>query len=236
MYNRTTGFLSRKHPDPPPRLMQHIEQHAEVQRGNPGSETASCSFCYRRFSSPFSLQCHLEAVHSNHPSTAVCYICEWCFVEEELLLEHMKRSHRPGEMPYACQAAHANTSSMLCLYCLRVHRYGGPYQEHHSRHQRRRVFSCDRCRLYFLSGKELSEHKKLNHRTHRRPRQIQHLPPGTKVTVRTYAVVRGRDALKNGSVPAKVIDMAPKPPPQEPPREKPLVRPSALASQLKTQR
>lgn len=35
--------------------------------------------------------------------SATCKICELAFASEQVLLEHMKESHKPGEMPYVCQ-------------------------------------------------------------------------------------------------------------------------------------
>lgn len=34
---------------------------------------------------------------------AKCKICEWAFESEPLFLQHMKDTHKPGEMPYVCQ-------------------------------------------------------------------------------------------------------------------------------------
>lgn len=34
---------------------------------------------------------------------ANCKICELAFESEQVLLEHMKGNHKPGEMPYVCQ-------------------------------------------------------------------------------------------------------------------------------------
>ncbi|CAL8293049.1 unnamed protein product [Merluccius merluccius] len=226
-------------------LMQHIERHAAATRGSPANDITSCAFCYRRFSSPFTLQCHLEAVHTKYQSTAVCKICELSFVDEQGLLQHMKMIHKPGEMPYVCQVCgfrssfysvlrghfetvHADTYSMLCLYCLRVHRYYVPYQNHHSKHQRRNVFPCGSCRLYFLSSKERADHKVLHHGTHRRPPQVHNLPPGTTSVL---CCVPG-DSLYR--VVFQMIDMAPRPPPQESPRAKPPETSSLLSLQLKT--
>ncbi len=36
-------------------------------------------------------------------SPANCKICELAFETEQVLLEHMRDNHKPGEMPYACQ-------------------------------------------------------------------------------------------------------------------------------------
>lgn len=34
---------------------------------------------------------------------AICKICELSFETEQVLLQHMKDNHKPGEMPYVCQ-------------------------------------------------------------------------------------------------------------------------------------
>lgn len=34
---------------------------------------------------------------------AKCKICEWAFESEPMFLQHMKDTHKPGEMPYVCQ-------------------------------------------------------------------------------------------------------------------------------------
>ncbi|XP_042369597.1 zinc finger protein 280C-like, partial [Plectropomus leopardus] len=66
------------------------------------------------------------------------------------------------------------------------------YQQHFTRHQRKHVFGCDKCRLHFLYIRERIEHK-MYHGTHIRPPQLIGLKPGTKVTVRTYSVVPGSE-------------------------------------------
>lgn len=36
---------------------------------------------------------------------AICKICELSFETEQVLLQHMKDNHKPGEMPYVCQVS-----------------------------------------------------------------------------------------------------------------------------------
>lgn len=48
-------------------------------------------------------------------SSANCKICELAFESEQVLLEHMKDNHKPGEMPYVCQVTCA--LSWSCLKC-----------------------------------------------------------------------------------------------------------------------
>lgn len=53
---------------------------------------------------------------------ATCKICELAFASEQVLLEHMKESHKPGEMPYVCQVCTStltlgSTPCRLHLFC-----------------------------------------------------------------------------------------------------------------------
>ncbi|KAM7373732.1 hypothetical protein PAMP_008566 [Pampus punctatissimus] len=234
-------------------LMSHMQQHVSTmsQQDKHMDSVSSCPHCFRHFNSPFRLQCHLEAVHSQYESTAKCKICELVFGTEPAFLWHMKSTHRPGEMPYVCQVcdfrssfysdvwshfqeAHANSNHLLCQYCLRVLRSSSCYQQHFARHQRKTVFGCDKCRLHFLYIKERTEHRLLHHRTHIRPTQLTGLKPGTKVTVRTYSVVGGSvdtEAQNRAVAPCKVVDI-PGPPPQDAPKRRPVESLGPLLTQL----
>ncbi|XP_073337747.1 pogo transposable element with ZNF domain isoform X1 [Pagrus major] len=238
------------------KLMSHMNQHVSTMSEQDGlaDSASSCPHCFRPFTSPFKLQCHLEAVHSQYKSTAKCKICELEFGSEPSFLWHMKSAHKPGEMPYVCQVCdfrssfysdlwthfeqlHADTKHLLCQYCLRVLRSNTCYQQHFARHQKKNVFSCDKCRLHFLYIRERTEHNLLHHRTHVRPPQLTGLKPGTKVTVRTYSVVQGSE---NEEVPKKraalkVVDVDLPPPKQEAPRRKPVESLGPLLSNLNQQ-
>lgn len=112
--------------------MQHTLQHSELIGGGSCTDKHCCRFCYRQFSSPAQLQNHQEQVHGPAPSSCkylplsagnipdrlriylwfsvvsgMCRICEWAFENEPAFLNHMKSSHKPGEMPYACQVGPA---------------------------------------------------------------------------------------------------------------------------------
>uniref|UniRef100_A0A2K5JF17 Pogo transposable element derived with ZNF domain n=1 Tax=Colobus angolensis palliatus TaxID=336983 RepID=A0A2K5JF17_COLAP len=144
------------------RFMNHMKHHVELdqQNGEVDGHTI-CQHCYRQFSTPFQLQCHLENVHSPYESTTKCKICEWAFESEPLFLQHMKDTHKPGEMPYVCQPyfpsyvtqvcqyrsslysevdvhfrmIHEDTRHLLCPYCLKVFKNGNAFQQHYMRHQ-----------------------------------------------------------------------------------------------------
>ncbi|KAM4690054.1 pogo transposable element with ZNF domain [Rhinophrynus dorsalis] len=183
------------------RFMNHMKHHVELdqQNGEVDGHT-TCQHCYRQFSTPFQLQCHLENVHSSYESTTKCKICEWAFDSEPLFLQHMKDTHKPGEMPYVCQVctyrssiytevethfrlSHEGTRHLMCVYCLKVFKNGNAFQQHFMRHQKS-VYHCNKCRLQFLFAKDKIEHKIQHHKTFRKPRQLEGLKPGTKVTIR----------------------------------------------------
>lgn len=45
---------------------------------------------------------------------AKCKICEWAFESEPMFLQHMKDTHKPGEMPYVCQVLKAILKKRGC--------------------------------------------------------------------------------------------------------------------------
>ncbi|XP_066531514.1 pogo transposable element with ZNF domain isoform X2 [Hoplias malabaricus] len=188
------------------KLMNHMKHHMEMdlQMDDMDCHTM-CQHCFRNFSTPFTLQCHVETVHSQVECTALCKICELSFENEPLFLNHMKNTHKPGEMPYVCQVCnfrssfyqdviahfrelHKDTNYLQCPYCLKVFKYSNSYQMHYSKHQKKSVQHCDKCRLQFLYSKEKADHKTLFHQTHLKPVQLLGLKPGTKVTIRAYTV------------------------------------------------
>uniref|UniRef100_A0A672L789 C2H2-type domain-containing protein n=1 Tax=Sinocyclocheilus grahami TaxID=75366 RepID=A0A672L789_SINGR len=181
------------------RLMNHMKYHVELEQQNGEMDThTSCQHCFRRFPTPFRLQCHLESVHTAIESSTKCKICEWSFESEPVFLQHMKNTHKPGEMPYVCQVCeyrssfysdvfnhfrtwHEDTRHLLCQYCLKVFKHSTSYQQHYNRHQKSTVYHCNKCRLQFLFTKDKVEHKINHHRTFRKPCELEGLQPGTKV-------------------------------------------------------
>ncbi|KAK2819738.1 hypothetical protein Q7C36_021384 [Tachysurus vachellii] len=185
------------------RFMNHMKHHLELEKQNSESweSHTTCQHCYRQYSTPFQLQCHIESAHSPYESTTNCKICELAFETEQVLLEHMKDNHKPGEMPYSCQVCnyrssffsdvenhfrtvHENTKDLLCPFCLKVLRSAHMYMQHYMKHQKKGIQRCGKCRLNFLTYKEKVEHKALHHRTYKKPKSLEGLPPGTKVTIR----------------------------------------------------
>ncbi|KAM4748034.1 zinc finger protein 280D [Rhinophrynus dorsalis] len=185
------------------RFMNHMKHHLELEKQSTESweNHTTCHHCYRQFPTPFQLQCHIESSHTLYESTTICKICELSYESEQVLLQHMKDNHKPGEMPYVCQVcnyrsstfaevdnhfrnAHENTKCLLCPFCLKVIKSGTPFMQHYMKHQNKGVYRCAKCRLQFLTCKEKMDHKTQHHRTFRKPKQLEGLPPGTKVTIR----------------------------------------------------
>ncbi|XP_021086716.1 zinc finger protein 280C isoform X1 [Mesocricetus auratus] len=184
------------------RFMNHMKHHLEHEKQNIESweNHTTCQHCYRQYPNPFQLQCHIESTHTPHDFSTICKICELSFETEHMLLQHMKDTHKPGEMPYICQvcqfrssifsdvethfrSSHENTKNLLCPFCLKISRMATPYMNHYMKHQNKGIHRCQKCRLQFLTCKEKIDHK-LEHRTFIKPKELEGLPTGTKVTIR----------------------------------------------------
>ncbi|XP_005814959.3 zinc finger protein 280D isoform X1 [Xiphophorus maculatus] len=192
------------------RFMNHMKHHLELEKQNSESweSHTTCHHCYRQYMTPFQLQCHIESAHSPIESSTNCKICELAFESEQVLLEHMKANHKPGEMPYVCQvcdyrssffsdleahfrSVHENTKDLLCPFCLKVLRTSHIYMQHYMKHQKKGIHRCGKCRLHFLTYKEKAEHRTHVHKTFRKPKALEGLPPGTKVTIRASLTGKG---------------------------------------------
>ncbi|NWY26071.1 Z280D protein, partial [Pheucticus melanocephalus] len=213
------------------RFMNHMKHHLELEKqSNESWEShTTCQHCYRQFPTPFQLQCHIESTHTPYESSTICKICELSFDTEQVLLQHMKDNHKPGEMPYVCQVcsyrssafsdvethfrtAHENTKHLLCPFCLKVIKIGAPYMHHYMRHQKKGIYRCTKCRLQFLTCKEKMDHKTQHHRTFRKPKQLEGLPPGTKVTIRASlgSHQSGSSATSSVSTSSSTFQLSPK--------------------------
>ncbi|NXR52017.1 Z280D protein, partial [Hippolais icterina] len=213
------------------RFMNHMKHHLELEKqSNESWEShTTCQHCYRQFPTPFQLQCHIESTHTLYESSTICKICELSFETEQVLLQHMKDNHKPGEMPYVCQVCnyrssafsdvethfrtvHENTKHLLCPFCLKVIKIGAPYMHHYMKHQKKGIYRCAKCRLQFLTCKEKMDHKTQHHRTFRKPKQLEGLPPGTKVTIRASlgSHQSGPSATSSVSTSSSTFQLSPK--------------------------
>ncbi|XP_055969577.1 zinc finger protein 280B-like [Sorex fumeus] len=199
------------------KFMNHMKHHLELekQRGDSWENHTTCQHCHRQFPTPFQLQCHIESVHISQEPSSVCKICELSFKTDQILLEHMKDNHKPGEMPYVCQVCnyrssffadvethfrtcHENTKNLLCPFCLKIFKTATPYMYHYRGHWEKNVHSCSKCRLQFLTFKEKMEHKTHYHQMFKKPKQLEGLPPETKVVIQ----------VSQGSLQAPSVEVA----------------------------
>ncbi|XP_072471877.1 zinc finger protein 280D isoform X1 [Notamacropus eugenii] len=212
------------------RFMNHMKHHLELEKQSSESweNHTTCQHCYRQFPTPFQLQCHIESTHTPHEFSTICKICELSFETEQVLLQHMKDNHKPGEMPYFCQVcnyrsssfsdvethfrtSHENTKNLLCPFCLKVIKLATPYMHHYMKHQKKGIYRCTKCRLQFLTCKEKMDHK-TQHRTFKKPKQLEGLPPGTKVTIRASVGPLQAGALTAPSISASTSTLQLSPP------------------------
>ncbi len=196
------------------KFMNHVKHHLEFekQRNDSWENHTTCQHCHRQFPTPFQLQCHIENVHTAQEPSTVCKICELSFETDQVLLQHMKDHHKPGEMPYVCQVCHyrssvfadvethfrtchENTKNLLCPFCLKIFKTATPYMCHYRGHWGKSAHQCSKCRLQFLTFKEKMEHKTQCHQMFKKPKQLEGLPPETKVTIQVSL-----EPLQPGSV------------------------------------
>ncbi|KAK7898281.1 hypothetical protein WMY93_019134 [Mugilogobius chulae] len=157
-------------------LMQHLNDNTT------SAADFSCCFCHRQIVPLFRLQRHLKAVHGprGSSSTVVCQICEFEFETEIALLLHMKNTHKPGEMPYACEVVDFAPRSSL---------RPGNISRKFTPTQNTLCVTRSRSTAVVMQTplpdvQRASDHQLLFHGTHVRPAQLSGLRPGTTVTVR----------------------------------------------------
>ncbi|XP_040107094.1 zinc finger protein 280B [Oryx dammah] len=213
------------------KFMNHMKHHLELerQRGDSWKNHTTCRHCHRQFPTPFQLQCHVEGVHTPQEPSAVCQICELSFETDQVLLEHMKDTHKPGEMPYVCQvcnyrssvfadvdahfrAYHGNTKNLLCPFCLKIFKTATPYMCHYRGHWEKSFHQCSKCRLQFLTFKEKMEHKTQCHQMFKKPKQLEGLPPETKVVIQVSLEPLQPGLVEVASITVNTADSEPSPP------------------------
>ncbi|KAG3278507.1 zinc finger protein 280B [Ictidomys tridecemlineatus] len=213
------------------KFMNHVKHHLELekQRGDSWETHTTCQHCHRQFPTPFQLQRHIESVHTPQEPSAVCKICELSFKTDQILLEHMKDNHKPGEMPYVCQICsfrssafadvethfrtyHENTKNLLCPFCLKIFKTATPYMCHYRRHWERGVHQCSKCRLQFLTFKEKMEHKTQCHQMFKKPKQLEGLPPETKIVIQVSLEPGQPESVNVASIILSTTDSEPSPP------------------------
>lgn len=129
-------------------------------------------------------------------------------------------------MPYVCQICkyrssvfadvethftkcHVNTKNLLCPFCLKIFRTGMPYMCHCRGHWERNGHQCSKCRLQFLTFKEKMEHKTQCHQMFRKPKQLEGLPPETKVVIQVSVKPVEAESVEVASITVSTTDWEP---------------------------
>lgn len=70
------------------RFMNHMKHHLELEKQNNESWEShiTCQHCYRQYTTPFHLQCHIESAHSPIESSSMSH--------EDLIRSHSSSVHR----------------------------------------------------------------------------------------------------------------------------------------------
>ncbi|XP_022242584.1 uncharacterized protein LOC106460211 [Limulus polyphemus] len=174
------------------KLMKHMNCHIEnTRQKNPDlSDLTQCKYCFRDFETPFSMQCHVDAVHMK-TDTLTCQICNQAFSSRGTLTAHMKALHVECEMPYICKACgfrssmhqqvlehfeqvHNGSDKLLCHYCLKVFSARlSPVQKtgmtqnfflHLQKHQlKSQSRKCPACCLVFVNYNHIKTHRAVDH-------------------------------------------------------------------------
>ncbi|KAK2083831.1 hypothetical protein P7K49_039067 [Saguinus oedipus] len=187
--NHTTCQRCYRQYPTPFQLQCHIES-----THTPHEFSTICKICELSFETEHILLQHMKDTHKPGEMPYVCQVCQF-------------RSSTFSDVEAHFRAAHENTKNLLCPFCLKVIKMATPYVNHYMKHQlhsdidvdlegvitclervkdsrcKKGVHRCPKCRLQFLTSKEKAEHQS-QHRTFIKPKELEGLPPGTKVTIR----------------------------------------------------
>ncbi|TRZ06483.1 hypothetical protein HGM15179_020624, partial [Zosterops borbonicus] len=108
------------------RFMNHMKHHVELDQQNGEVDVHTiCQHCYRHFSTPFQLQCHLENVHSPYESSShhedtrhlLCPYCLKVFKNGNAFQQHFMRHQK--ESVYHCNKCRlqGGLGRQTCLEC-----------------------------------------------------------------------------------------------------------------------
>ncbi|XP_023225831.1 uncharacterized protein LOC111626616 isoform X2 [Centruroides sculpturatus] len=191
--NRFKCQLCKKYIDNNIKVMKHMNGHIEKSRQKNLDllDLTQCKYCFKEFQTPYSMQCHIEAVHLQTNSLA-CRICNQGFPDVTSLVYHMKMIHCQTEMPYSCSVCHYRSSfhsdviehfqqyhngsnEIMCHYCLKVFviKFSSrglgfvlKFYDHLHKHQcKSSSKKCSSCCLTFLNIQDLRNHKTRDHQS-----------------------------------------------------------------------
>ncbi|EHB05217.1 Zinc finger protein 280D [Heterocephalus glaber] len=159
---------------------------------------------------------HLELEKQSSESWENHTTCQHCYRQFPTPFQlqcHIESTHTPHEFSTICKICELSfeTEHVLLQHMKDNHKPGEmPYIC-----QKKGIHRCTKCRLQFLTCKEKLDHKTQHHRTFVKPKQLEGLPPGTKVTIRASVA-----PLQSGSSPTPSISASTSTLQLSPPRTK----------------
>ena len=110
------------------------------------------------------------------------------------------------------RAYHGNTKNLFCPFCLKIFKTVTPYRRHCRGHWEKSFHQCSKCRLQFLTFKEKREHKTQCHQMFKKPKQLEGLPPETKVVIQVSLEPLQAGLVEIASITVNTSDFESSPP------------------------
>ncbi|KAG2471110.1 Z280D protein, partial [Polypterus senegalus] len=164
---------------------------------------------------------HLELEKQSNESWENHTTCQHCYRQYATPFQlqcHIESAHSPYESTTTCKICELSFESeqVLLQHMKDNHKPGEmPYVC-----QKKGVHRCTKCRLQFLTCKEKMEHKSQHHRSFRKPKSLEGLPPGTKVTIRASLSSSSGSPSSPGATSKSVVSLVP-----DSPSTKQMIRP-----------
>ncbi|XP_065497678.1 zinc finger protein 280D isoform X4 [Caloenas nicobarica] len=196
---------------------KHEGDTQQVQQEQKTHTTFKCFSCRKvlknniRFMNHMKHHLELEKQSSESwESHTTCQHCYRQFPTPFQLQCHIESTHTLYESSTICKICELSfeTEQVLLQHMKDNHKPGEmPYVC-----QKKGIYRCTKCRLQFLTCKEKMDHKTQHHRTFRKPKQLEGLPPGTKVTIRASvgSLQSGSSATSSVSTSISMFQLSPK--------------------------
>ncbi|KAH0512069.1 Zinc finger protein 280D [Microtus ochrogaster] len=155
---------------------------------------------------------HLELEKQSSESWEKHTTCQHCYRQFPTPFQlqcHIESTHTLHEFSTICKICELSfeTEQILLQHMKDNHKPGEmPYIC-----QKKGIHRCTKCRLQFLTCKEKMDHKTQHHRTFVKPKQLEGLPPGTKVTIRASVgpLQPGSSAIPSISASTSTLQLSP---------------------------
>ncbi|MXQ99346.1 hypothetical protein E5288_WYG009433 [Bos mutus] len=151
------------------------------------------------------------------PKTHTAFKCRSCLkvLKNVEFMNHMKHHlelERLRDVDAHFRAYHSNTKNLLCPFCLQIFKTATLYICHYRQHWAKSFHQCSKCWLQFLTCKEKREHNTQCHQMFKKPKQLEGLPPETKVVIQVSLEPLQPGLVEVASITVNASDSEPSPP------------------------